>query len=532
MVLGNPRTTDARGSIYNDVNGDQTHNTTIRHQTINLNISLTGSGSTLHHIIRDIGNDLALPILGPETPSQSEVRVQISQSNARSTSDVALGLIIAIVQLLLNLDTSAYYRDLKVELELLQQTLTLAGLAIDAYEYTPLGRSLANIVNQEVERCCVVLRELLDIINAYRLGLNRTRIQYLWRQVWWSGCDVDELASLRIKLSACQKSLGQCLRALNSLSWENLGNDLRSGRISLKDFYTILNCGPPSLRHIQLHKILVLDHLGRNIPVPIMFCSRWKDFDYILTGYCQGSIGIRYIEQGEYKMIHAEDSQFINPAEFASEVVSGMLLETSIVLRPQTSFEDNEKCPRCGHINRNVAAYCGWIEWKVSRFNYIALIDIIHYSRGCSGQFQVAKADNSEGDTEGGSNEEIGNGSAEENYAGNDALIHDINAELENMQPVSPPPQYQYVFRHLADSVLFPRVVVVVNPTPLATPPHDGFAGSSVGYFDPFNRDASLHGSKTNVDDYSYLGEQFHMADHQCFGCGTVGVAIFVLTPL
>jgi hypothetical protein len=215
MALDNRRNTDARGGIYNDVNGDQIH-TTIHHQTINLNISLTGSGPTLHRIVRDIGDNLALPMLGPETPSQSEVQAQISQSNTRSTSNIAPGLIIAIVQLLVDTDTSDYHRDLKVELELLHQTLTLAGLAIDAYEYTPLGRSLANIVNQEVERCCVVLRELLDIINAYRQGLNPTRIRYLWRQVWWSGCDDEELAPLRIKLSACQKSLGQRLRALNS----------------------------------------------------------------------------------------------------------------------------------------------------------------------------------------------------------------------------------------------------------------------------------------------------------------------------
>jgi hypothetical protein len=64
-------------------------------------------------------------------------------------------------------------------------------------------------------------------------------------------------------------------------------------------------------------------------------------------------------------MIHAEDSQFINPAEFANKVVSGMVLETSIVLRLLTSFEDNEKCPRCGHIDRKVTAHCGWIEWQV-----------------------------------------------------------------------------------------------------------------------------------------------------------------------
>jgi hypothetical protein len=156
-------------------------------------------------------------MLDPEPTSQNgEVQAQISQSNARSTSDIAPGLIIAIVQLLVDPDSSDYYRDLKVELELLQQTLTLAGLAIDAFECTPLSRSLADIVDQEAERCCIILHELLDRINAYRQGLNSTRIQYLWRQVWWNGCDVNELTSLRIKLSTCQKSLGQCLRASNS----------------------------------------------------------------------------------------------------------------------------------------------------------------------------------------------------------------------------------------------------------------------------------------------------------------------------
>ena len=60
------------------------------------------------------------------------------------------------------------------------------------------------------------------------------------------------------------------------VSWDDLGNSLSAGRVSLKDFHTLLQLGPESLRHIQIDNILVVDHLGRNIPVPTMFCSTWK----------------------------------------------------------------------------------------------------------------------------------------------------------------------------------------------------------------------------------------------------------------
>ena len=62
-----------------------------------------------------------------------------------------------------------------------------------------------------------------------------------------------------------------------------LGNGLRAGRVSLQDFRAALSHGPLSLRYIQLDKVVVVDHLGRNIPVPTMFCSTWKVSYFILA---------------------------------------------------------------------------------------------------------------------------------------------------------------------------------------------------------------------------------------------------------
>jgi hypothetical protein len=55
-----------------------------------------------------------------------------------------------------------------------------------------------------------------------------------------------------------------------------LANGLRAGHVSLKDFYAYLKQGPTYLHNIQVDKVLVVDHLGRNIPVPAIFCSTWK----------------------------------------------------------------------------------------------------------------------------------------------------------------------------------------------------------------------------------------------------------------
>lgn len=51
---------------------------------------------------------------------------------------------------------------------------------IQVYGHTPLGQNLANTINLEVERCRVVLQQVLDGVNGTGQGLNPTSISSLW----------------------------------------------------------------------------------------------------------------------------------------------------------------------------------------------------------------------------------------------------------------------------------------------------------------------------------------------------------------
>jgi hypothetical protein len=135
-----------------------------------------------------------------------------------SAGDVAVRLIDKIGQLLVDprTETSDSDRELKAELDSLLQTLNLTRLAIQTYEYTPVGRNLAISINPEVERCCAVLQDLFDSIDSCHQGLFATTIQWFWRSVWWSGCEMDGRVLLQTKLSAHRILLGGCLMALNS----------------------------------------------------------------------------------------------------------------------------------------------------------------------------------------------------------------------------------------------------------------------------------------------------------------------------
>lgn len=209
MTFSHSSNVNASRGIFTDVGRDLISQTHVDHQTIHIHLMQPGA---LHHVLQSVSGNPSHTISGLETPSLSATS-SLSSSFAR---DHATDLMIQIVQSLMDRESSDYYRDLKLELELLHKTSTLTGLAIQTYEYTPLGRNLANVVNREAEQCCVVLQELRDKINCYRQGLNSTTIQTFWRQVLWSGCEVEELASLRRNLSTRQKSLGGCLAALHS----------------------------------------------------------------------------------------------------------------------------------------------------------------------------------------------------------------------------------------------------------------------------------------------------------------------------
>ena len=154
------------------------------------------------------------PSFGPETGSRKSAVVPTPHSDSDSVCNIAAYLVVKIAQSLIDPEVPNYYHHLKLELGLLHQTLVLAGLAIQAYEYTPLGPNLTNIITQEAEQCCLVLQELLDTISTYRLGLKPTHIYCLWRRIFWSGIAMDGLATMRKTLLMVQKSLGTLLKAL------------------------------------------------------------------------------------------------------------------------------------------------------------------------------------------------------------------------------------------------------------------------------------------------------------------------------
>jgi hypothetical protein len=244
------------------------------------------------------GDDVLLrvherPNSSHSTPACSPDNLQWSTGSAGAVAD---SLILKIVRLLMNRgETSSDYQILELELEPLRQTITLANHAVQACKHTPLDQNLENSIIPEVAQICLDLQELLDRINGYRRGLWLTSIRDLWRKVWYRSREVDDrLASLRTKLAARQKLLGRFLMALNlwvypsftnthahvgprtgSVLWMELGNGVRTGHVSLKYFHTRFKQGPLSLHHIQDEKIMVVDHLGQNIPVPILFCSTW-----------------------------------------------------------------------------------------------------------------------------------------------------------------------------------------------------------------------------------------------------------------
>lgn len=199
MAASHPRNVDARGSTFTYIGRDShTH-----YQTVHVHLS---HPDLPQRILRNFSGDGSL-----QTPTSAGFQSGHSSLQSCFAREVAAGLVIKIMQSLMEREPR-YFR-LKLVLELLHKTLTLGGLAIQAYEYTPLGRNLANVVNQEAEKCCIILQELLDKINCHCQGLISTNVQTLWRRVLWSGCGLDEM---EIKLSSRQRSLGECLMALNS----------------------------------------------------------------------------------------------------------------------------------------------------------------------------------------------------------------------------------------------------------------------------------------------------------------------------
>lgn len=153
------------------------------------------------------------------------------------------------------------------------------------------------------------------------------------------------------------------------------------GSISRSAFFDAIDAGPSYLNTIKLHTVIVMDHLSREIPVPMIFCSTWKvrrsfphkpsiahmssqGFSYIINEYIRGLPGSFYIEKGDYQIIN--NNRAILPSKFGEEAKPDMLLEISIIIRKTGMFKDDErKCPKCAQINSYMVKIGEWIKWYV-----------------------------------------------------------------------------------------------------------------------------------------------------------------------
>ena len=109
-----------------------------------------------------------------------------------------------------------------------------------------------------------------------------------------------------------------------------LGNELWTGFVSLNRFHDIYSRRPTSLYHIKLKCVDIVSHFRQTTPIPTIFCSTSKvcnlflvshrlglcifisqDFDYVFQLYRRDSVGIEFIERGDYEVLRAEDSQII-----------------------------------------------------------------------------------------------------------------------------------------------------------------------------------------------------------------------------
>lgn len=218
MVLDHPNNVDSRGSTFNDIRHDQNilNNAIINHQTsINLNVSLFGTQNSSDLPPR--GSGISQPTPMSKDSLYGATAANYSFNDAVFVIDAAISLVAQIANVLINhQDHSSDHQGLELELKVLHQILDLTRLAIQEYDGRPLGQNLVNTVTPEVQRCRMLLRELLEKLTGTWKSLLLTKISGVWHKVWHGRWDSDELALLRKGLSSSRHSLGMFLWALNS----------------------------------------------------------------------------------------------------------------------------------------------------------------------------------------------------------------------------------------------------------------------------------------------------------------------------
>jgi len=82
-----------------------------------------------------------------------------------------------------------------------------------------------------------------------------------------------------------------------------------------------------------------------------------------LTSKHWSSMGRRFIDRGEYQLIHGHDRKIIDKSRWTYEVKAGITVEISILLRIKA--EKERMCPHCQTIFLGEVKRRKWVIWKV-----------------------------------------------------------------------------------------------------------------------------------------------------------------------
>ncbi|KZP15218.1 hypothetical protein FIBSPDRAFT_1048296 [Athelia psychrophila] len=305
----------------------------------------------------------------PSEPSSDQItKIYMADDpfyNSAICSIERVRVMISIVQTMMANPMLCSSKDLPETLASLERLLTLMKLALRAYRHTDLVHSLSNAISIGVEECRQLLDELISNLTNFRHGLSNAVLyfiqQYMWARIGWQGSTVSTLDS---KLRKSHSWFAACLLALGRAAWPELKRGLEQETLNeLAIFYVQLEQESTSLRHIKVDAVTVQDHLGRNLLVPMIFCTSSRDFHVVIAGFCRGVAGDVLIQRGNYRILNSKDDQVINPEEFAIVLQPGMAVGMSIALHEQAEEgqgSEGYSCPRCKHIN---ARCTGWVTW-------------------------------------------------------------------------------------------------------------------------------------------------------------------------
>ncbi|KZP33473.1 hypothetical protein FIBSPDRAFT_308062 [Athelia psychrophila] len=296
-----------------------------------------------------------------EPPSNQIAKIPFYNPAIRSIDEVSV--MISMVQTMMANPMLCPSKDLPETLASLKRLLKLMELAYRAYRHTDLAHSLSRAISIGVEECRRLLDELIANLTNFRQVLSNTVLyfirKYMWARIGWQGSAVSTLDT---KLRKSHSSFAACLLALGRAAWPELKRGQGQETLDeLAKFYVELEQESTTLRHIKVDAVILQDHLGRELHVPMIFCMSSQNFHVVITGFCRGVAGDDLIRRGNYRILDSEDDQVINPEEFANILQPGMAVGMSIVFHEQAEEgQGNEgySCPRCLHVNSRCT---GWM---------------------------------------------------------------------------------------------------------------------------------------------------------------------------